>query len=69
MSTAPPYYDNIGYSDLSDYFYIWMRENLREIYPSLFRRTVVLKNEELMRHHTATIMTSRRPGNSLRPEC
>ena len=48
VSTDPPYYDNIGYSDLSDYFYIWMRENLREIYPSLFRRTVAPKDEELI---------------------
>ena len=48
VSTDPPYYDNIGYADLSDYFYIWMRRNLREVYPKLFRRVLVPKSEELV---------------------
>ena len=48
VSTDPPYYDNIGYADLSDYFYIWMRRNLREVYPELFRRVLVPKDEELI---------------------
>ena len=48
VSTDPPYYDNIGYADLSDYFYIWMRRNLRHIYPSLFRPVLVPKSEELI---------------------
>lgn len=48
VSTDPPYYDNIGYADLSDYFYIWMRRNLREVYPELFRRVLVPKSEELI---------------------
>ena len=34
--TDPPYYDNIGYADLSDFFYVWLRPLLREIYPGLF---------------------------------
>ena len=48
VSTDPPYYDNIGYADLSDYFYIWMRQVLRGTYPELFRRMLVPKNEELI---------------------
>lgn len=48
ISTDPPYYDNIGYSDLSDYFYIWMRHTLRDIYPELFRRVLAPKDEELI---------------------
>ena len=48
VSTDPPYYDNIGYADLSDYFYIWMRQVLRKTYPELFRRILVPKSEELI---------------------
>ena len=48
VSTDPPYYDNIGYSDLSDYFYIWMRQTLRDIYPELFRRVLTPKAAELI---------------------
>lgn len=48
ISTDPPYYDNIGYADLSDYFYIWMRNSLKEIYPSLFGTMLVPKAEELV---------------------
>ena len=36
VSTDPPYYDNIGYADLSDFFYVWLRRSLREIFPELF---------------------------------
>src|SRR5437868_310523 len=36
ISTDPPYYDNIGYADLSDFFYIWLRRSLVSVYPSLF---------------------------------
>ena len=36
ISTDPPYYDNIGYADLSDYFYVWLRKSVGSIYPSLF---------------------------------
>ena len=35
ISTDPPYYDNIGYADLSDYFYVWMRQSLKDTYPVL----------------------------------
>lgn len=48
ISTDPPYYDNIGYSDLSDFFYIWLRRSLRKIYPELFRAMTAPKNEELI---------------------
>lgn len=48
ISTDPPYYDNIGYADLSDYFYVWMRQSLKNTYPKLFRTMLVPKNEELI---------------------
>ena len=48
ISTDPPYYDNISYADLSDFFYIWLRKCLRDIYPKLFRTMLVPKAEELI---------------------
>lgn len=48
ISTDPPYYDNIGYADLSDFFYVWMRRNLRSIYPDVFPTIAVPKAEELV---------------------
>lgn len=48
VSTDPPYYDNIGYADLSDYFYVWMRLNLKNYYPKLFETLLVPKTEELV---------------------
>jgi len=48
ISTDPPYYDNIGYADLSDFFYVWLRENLKEIVPDLFSTMLVPKAEELV---------------------
>ncbi|MDE0017968.1 MAG: DUF1156 domain-containing protein [Candidatus Poribacteria bacterium] len=48
ISTDPPYYDNIDYADLSDFFYIWLRPNLRHIYPDLFKSILVPKAEELV---------------------
>lgn len=48
VSTDPPYYDNIGYSDLSDFFYVWLRRSLREIYPDLFAAMVAPKADELV---------------------
>ena len=47
-STDPPYYDNISYADLSDYFYVWLRPTLRMIYPKLFDTHAVPKLEELV---------------------
>lgn len=48
ISTDPPYYDMIGYADLSDYFYIWMRKNLNTIYPKIFGTVLSPKAEELI---------------------
>ena len=48
VSTDPPYYDNIGYADLSDYFYVWMRQALKDTYPKVFRTMLVPKTEELV---------------------
>ncbi len=48
VSTDPPYYDNIGYADLSDFFYVWLRRSLRPIFPELFATLAVPKTEELV---------------------
>jgi len=48
ISTDPPYYDNIGYSDLSDFFYVWLRRSLRTVYPDLLSTMLVPKAEELV---------------------
>jgi len=48
VSTDPPYYDNIGYADLSDFFYVWMRRSLRPVFPDLFATLAVPKAEELV---------------------
>ncbi|MCG8554128.1 MAG: DUF1156 domain-containing protein [Proteobacteria bacterium] len=46
--TDPPYYDNIGYGDLADYFYVWLRPMLREVYPDLFATHLTPKEDELV---------------------
>ncbi|MDE0461044.1 MAG: DUF1156 domain-containing protein [Caldilineaceae bacterium] len=48
VSTDPPYYDNIGYADLSDFFYIWLRRSLRATFPDLFATLAVPKTDELV---------------------
>lgn len=48
ISTDPPYYDNIGYSDLSDYFYVWLRRSLQGIMPSAVATMLTPKAEELV---------------------
>ncbi len=48
ISTDPPYYDNIGYADLSDFFYVWLRRSLSGIYPDLFGTVLVPKAQELV---------------------
>ena len=45
LFTELPYYDNVGYADLSDYFYVWMRRCLKDVYPKLFERVVTSKDE------------------------
>ena len=48
ISTDPPYYDNVGYADLSDFFYVWLRRSLRSVFPDLFATLAVPKAEELV---------------------
>ena len=48
VSTDPPYYDNIGYADLSDFFYVWLRRSLKSMFPDLFATLGVPKAEELV---------------------
>jgi putative DNA methylase len=48
ISTDPPYYDNIDYADLSDFYYVWLRQTLQDSYPELFRTMLVPKEEELV---------------------
>ena len=48
IATDPPYYDNIGYADLSDFFYVWLRRSLKSVFPDLFSTLAVPKAEELV---------------------
>ena len=48
ISTDPPYYDNVGYADLSDFFYVWLRRMLRDVWPKLFTTLLVPKADELV---------------------
>jgi len=48
ISTDPPYYDNISYADLSDFFFVWMRQALGKLYPNLFGVLATPKGEELV---------------------
>jgi putative DNA methylase len=48
VSTDPPYYDNIAYADLSDFFYVWLRHSLKPVFPELFATVAVPKEEELV---------------------
>lgn len=48
VCTDPPYYDNVGYSDLSDYFYVWLRPTIGNIFPELFRTIVTPKQNEII---------------------
>lgn len=48
VSTDPPYYDNISYADVADYFYVWLRHSLRGVYPELFNTVLTPKVEELV---------------------
>lgn len=48
VSTDPPYYDNIGYADLSDFFYVWLRRTLKDVYPDIFGTMLVPKIPELV---------------------
>lgn len=48
LATDPPYYDNIGYADLADFFYVWLRRSLRGVYPDLLTTVLTPKAEELV---------------------
>ena len=48
VSTDPPYYDNIGYADLSDYFYVWLRRSMKSVFPDVFATLAVPKADELV---------------------
>jgi putative DNA methylase len=48
VSTDPPYYDNIGYAALSDFFYVWLRRTIGDLYPDLFATILVPKEPELV---------------------
>ena len=61
ISTDPPYYDNIGYADLSDFFYVWLRRSLKPVFPDLFATLAVPKAEEL-------VATPYRHGNKNKAE-
>ena len=61
VSTDPPYYDNIGYADLSDFFYVWLRRSIRPVFPDLFATLAVPKAEEL-------VATPYRHGNKEKAE-
>ena len=61
ISTDPPYYDNIGYADLSDFFYVWLRRSVRTIFSELFATLAVPKAEEL-------VATPYRHGNKEKAE-
>jgi putative DNA methylase len=51
VSTDPPYYDNVPYADLSDFFYVWLRYSLKRYLPNAFRTLLVPKGEELVADH------------------
>jgi adenine-specific DNA methylase len=48
--TDPPYYDAIPYADLSDFFYVWLRRTVDDLYPGLFTAPLTIKDEELIQH-------------------
>lgn len=48
VSTDPPYYDNVGYADLSDFFYVWLRRSLQDVFPEILATIAVPKGEELV---------------------
>ena len=61
ISTDPPYYDNISYADLSDFFYVWLRRTIGDVFPDLFATLTVPKAEEL-------VATSYRHGSKEKAE-
>ena len=62
ISTDPPYYDNIGYADLSDFFYVWLKRSLTGVWPDLFRRLTSPKAEETIATPTNSSVEISRVG-------
>ena len=54
LSTDPPYYDNISYADLSDFFYVWLRRNLGDVWPDECSTLLTPKAEELIANRYRT---------------
>ena len=48
VSTDPPYYHNIGYADLSDYFYVWLPKSIKSVFHALYSSATVPKAEKLV---------------------
>lgn len=48
ISTDPPYYSNVPYADFADFFYVWMKKNLQDVYPQIFSTMLTPKSEELV---------------------
>ncbi len=46
--TDPPYYDNVPYSDLSDFFYVWLKRTIGDLHPELFATPLTPKSEEMV---------------------
>jgi len=58
----PPYYNNVQYAELSDYFYVWQRRTLHDLYPELFRRRVTNKTEEAVANPARDGSTAKAAG-------
>ena len=73
VATDPPYYDNVGYSDLSDFFYIWLRRSIGSLYPALFETILTPKADELVanpfRHKDANGFFERGFGKTFQRIC
>lgn len=66
VCTDPPYYDNIGYADLSDYFYVWLRRALKDVHPDLFSTLLTPNARSSSPLPTGTAAAVRRSGSSRR---
>ena len=62
LFTELPYYDNVGYADLSDYFYVWMRRCLKDVYPNLFEKVVTSKEEltSISEHYSGDVTAAKK---------
>jgi len=51
VATDPPYYDSVPYSDLSDFFYVWLKRTIGDLYPDVFRTDLTPKTRELIAYY------------------